>query len=102
VEGKMGLGKTVNWPASSIGQKGNPGVAGFVTQTPGQWAMWNSSMPCRNKMAFASIKNKSGNFIEPSTKSASNAAKVIYLTIRTSLSQTPTPRTGTPYAASPG
>jgi len=73
---KIGVGKTVNWPQGSIGQKGNPGVAGFVTQTPGAVGYVELIYALQNKMPFANIKNKAGNFIEPSTKSASNAAKV--------------------------
>ncbi len=71
---KIGVGKTVNWPQGSIGQKGNPGVAGFVTQTPGAAGYVELIYALQNKMPFASVKNKAGNFIEPSTKSASAAA----------------------------
>ena len=71
---KIGVGKTVNWPQGSIGQKGNPGVAGFVTQTPGAVGYVELIYALQNKMPFATIKNRAGNFIEPSTKSASAAA----------------------------
>ena len=73
---KIGVGKTVNWPQGSIGQKGNPGVAGFVTQTPGAVGYVELIYALQNKMPFAHIKNKAGNFIEPSTKSASAAANI--------------------------
>lgn len=73
---KIGTGKSVNWPAGQIGQKGNPGVAGFVTQTPGAVGYVELLYALQNKMAYGSIKNKSGNFIEPTPKSVSAAAKV--------------------------
>jgi phosphate transport system substrate-binding protein len=71
---KIGVGKTVNWPQGSIGQKGNPGVAGFVTQTPGAVGYVELIYALQNKMPFANVKNKAGTFIEPTTKSASAAA----------------------------
>lgn len=73
---KMGTGKSLNWPEGFIGQKGNPGVAGYIKQTPGAVGYVELLYALQNQMAFASIKNKSGNFIEPTPKSVSNAAKV--------------------------
>jgi phosphate transport system substrate-binding protein len=73
---KIGVGKTVNWPAGQIGQKGNPGVAGFVTQTPGAIGYVELLYALQNKMPFANIKNKAGKFIEPAPKSVSAAANV--------------------------
>lgn len=71
---KIGVGKTVNWPAGQIGQKGNPGVAGFVTQTPGAVGYVELLYALQNKMPFANIKNKAGMFVEPTPKSVSAAA----------------------------
>jgi phosphate transport system substrate-binding protein len=73
---KIGLGKTVNWPQGSIGQKGNPGVAGFVTQTPGAVGYVELLYALQNKMAYGNIKNRAGTFVEPSTKSVSAAANI--------------------------
>ncbi len=73
---KIGTGKSLNWPEGFIGQKGNPGVAGYIKQTPGAVGYVELLYALQNKMPFASIKNKSGNFIEPTPKSVSNAAKV--------------------------
>lgn len=73
---KMGTGKSLNWPEGFIGQKGNPGVAGYIKQTPGAVGYVELLYALQNKMAFASIKNKSGVFIEPTPKTVSNAAKV--------------------------
>jgi len=73
---KMGAGKSLNWPEGFIGQKGNPGVAGYIKQTPGAIGYVELIYALQNQMAFASIKNKAGNFIEPTPKTVSNSAKV--------------------------
>ncbi len=73
---KIGAGKSVNWPAGSIGQKGNPGVAGYVKQTPGAIGYVELLYAIQNKMAYGNIKNKAGKFIEPTLKSVSAAANV--------------------------
>ena len=73
---KMGTGKSLNWPEGFIGQKGNPGVSGYIKQTQGAIGYVELIYALQNNMAFASIKNKSGNFIEPTPKTVSNAAKI--------------------------
>ncbi len=73
---KMGVGKSVNWPAGSIGQKGNPGIAGYVKQTPGAIGYVELLYAIQNKMAYGNVKNKAGKFIEPSLRSVSAAANV--------------------------
>ena len=73
---KIGLGKSVNWPAGSIGQKGNPGVAGYVKQTPGAIGYVELLYATQNKMAYGNVKNKAGKFIEPALKSVTAAADV--------------------------
>ncbi len=73
---KIGVGKSLNWPAGQIGQKGNPGVAGYVKQTPGGIGYVELIYAVQNKMVYGTIKNKSGKFIEPTTTSVSIAANV--------------------------
>lgn len=73
---KIGMGKSLNWPAGQIGQKGNPGVAGYVKQTPGSVGYVELLYALQNKMAFGNIKNKAGTFVEPTPKSVSAAANV--------------------------
>lgn len=73
---KIGFGKSLNWPRGHIGQKGNPGVAGYVKQTLGSIGYVELLYALQNKMAFGNIKNKSGKFIEPTIKSVSAAASV--------------------------
>ncbi len=74
-EWKLGVGKgtSVNWPVG-IGGKGNEGVAGLVKQTPGSIGYVELSYAVKNDLAYASVQNSSGNFIEPSLESTSKAA----------------------------
>ena len=75
-EWKLGTGKgtAVNWPVG-LGGKGNEGVAGLVKQTPGALGYVELSYAVKNNLAYASIQNKSGNFIEPTLDSTSKAAE---------------------------
>lgn len=70
---KVGRGKSLNWPVG-LGGKGNPGVAGLVKQIPGSIGYIELAYAIQNKMPYAEIKNKSGNFINPSIKSVTLAA----------------------------
>ncbi|MCR4421430.1 MAG: phosphate ABC transporter substrate-binding protein PstS [Exilispira sp.] len=72
----LGTGKSLNWNQSTIGQKGNPGVAGFVTQTPGAIGYVELVYAIQNNIKYASVQNSSGNFIEPNLDSVSLAAEV--------------------------
>ncbi len=72
---KVGKGASVNWPVG-LGGKGNEGVAGLVKQTPGAIGYIELAYAIQNKMAFAQIKNKSGNFITPSIASTSAAGNI--------------------------
>ena len=70
---KVGKGTSVNWPVG-LGGKGNEGVAGLVKQTPGAIGYVELSYALKNNLAYAFIKNQSGNFIEPTIESTSKAA----------------------------
>jgi len=78
--GRVGAGKAVNWPAG-LGGKGNDGVAGIVKQTPGGIGYAELAYATKNEISYAALKNKSGQFVEPSVEStiaaeeASAAAK---------------------------
>ena len=74
-EFKVGTDKSLNWPVG-LGAKGNPGVAGLVNQTPGALGYVELIYTIQNNMPAGSIKNKAGNFIEPSLQSGSAAANV--------------------------
>jgi len=70
---KVGAGPSLNWPVG-LGGKGNPGVAGLVKQTPGSFGYVELIYALQNKMPYGTIRNKKGNFINPSIASTSLAA----------------------------
>jgi phosphate transport system substrate-binding protein len=67
---KVGEGKTVQWPTGT-GEKGNAGVAGGVEQTTGAVGYVEQAYALTHNFTVASVKNKSGKFIEPSLASTS-------------------------------
>jgi phosphate transport system substrate-binding protein len=71
---KVGEGKTVQWPVGT-GAKGNAGVAGAVQQTTGAVGYVEQSYALEHNFTYAAVKNKSGNFVEPSLASTSAAAE---------------------------
>ena len=72
---RVGAGKSLNWP-NGLGAKGNPGVAGLIKQVPGSIGYVELIYAVQNKMPYAEVKNKSGNFVKPSITSVSIAADV--------------------------
>ena len=72
---KVGKGKSVNWPVG-LGGKGNPGVAGLITQIPGSVGYVELAYAKENHLPVATLQNKSGRFIKPSLASVSAAANV--------------------------
>lgn len=72
---KVGAGKAVSWPApSSIGGKGNEGVAGLVKNTPGSIGYIELAYLLQNNMPYALLKNKAGHYLYPDIKTVSAAA----------------------------
>jgi phosphate transport system substrate-binding protein len=77
-ESGPGVDKTVKWPTGT-GAKGNDGVAGCVKQTDGAVGYVEQAYALQNDFTTAAVKNKAGNFIEPSleaTSAAGQGAKV--------------------------
>jgi phosphate transport system substrate-binding protein len=72
---KVGVGQALNWPAG-VGGKGNPGVAGLVKQLPGSVGYVELIYALQNSMPYATLKNKSGNFVKASLASTTAAAMV--------------------------
>lgn len=70
---KVGFGTSVNWPVG-LGGKGNQGVAGLIKQTEGAIGYVELAYAVQNKLPFALLKNKAGNFIEANFKTVSEAA----------------------------
>jgi phosphate transport system substrate-binding protein len=68
-------GKEVKWPVG-LGGKGNPGVAAQITQTQGAVGYIELAFAVQNKIAYGSVKNAAGTFIEPTLDSVAAAAKL--------------------------
>jgi phosphate transport system substrate-binding protein len=70
---KVGQGTSVNWPVG-LGGKGNEGVAGIVKQTSGSIGYVELAYAVQNSLPYATLKNKAGNFVEPTFENVSSAA----------------------------
>ncbi len=68
----VGANTAVSWP-SGVGGKGNEGVAGIVKQTPGAVGYVELAYAKQNHLSTAAVRNKAGNFIEPSLASTTAA-----------------------------
>ncbi|MCT4616058.1 MAG: phosphate ABC transporter substrate-binding protein PstS [Marinifilaceae bacterium] len=85
---RVGKGKALKWPVG-IGAKGNPGVAGTISQTEGAIGYIGSEYAFSQGISFASIQNSVGNFIKPSIESVSaSASGVLANDTRVSLTNT--------------
>ncbi len=72
---KVGTDKSVQWPApSSIGGKGNEGVAGLVRQTPGAIGYVELAYLLENKMPYALLRNRAGKYLYPNIATVAAAA----------------------------
>ncbi|HEY6839508.1 MAG TPA: phosphate ABC transporter substrate-binding protein PstS [Geobacteraceae bacterium] len=70
---KVGKGTAVKWPVG-LGGKGNEGVAGQVKTTQNTIGYVELAYAFENKLPYATLKNKSGAFVEPSIKTTTAAA----------------------------
>ncbi|MCK6425417.1 MAG: phosphate ABC transporter substrate-binding protein PstS [Burkholderiaceae bacterium] len=70
---KVGEGTAVNWPAGA-GGKGNEGVAAFVQRLPNSIGYLEYAYVKQNKLAYALMKNRDGNFVPPSDSAFKAAA----------------------------
>ena len=70
----LGAGSVINWPANSRGGSGNAGVSQIIKSTPGAIGYVDYADAKASGLVFASIKNKDGQYVAPSTASASAAA----------------------------
>lgn len=75
-EWKNGPGndKSVQWPTGT-GAKGNDGVAGCVKQTEGSIGYVEQAYALQNDFTTAAVKNKEGQFVEPSLEATSAAGE---------------------------
>lgn len=70
---KVGEGKAVKWPTGQ-GGKGNEGVAAYVRQLHNSIGYVEYAYAKQNKLAWAQLQNKDGNFVQPSQESFAAAA----------------------------
>lgn len=72
---KVGVGKSVEWPAqSSVGGKGNEGVAGSVRQTPGAIGYVELAYVIENKLPAAQLENRAGRWVDCTASTVRAAA----------------------------
>ena len=82
---KFGAGKSVNFPSGQAA-KGNPGVAGVISQTKNSIGYVGSEYAFAQKIPYANIMNQRGELVEPTAESISAAASgVIPADTRTSI-----------------
>ena len=70
---KVGEGTSVQWP-NGIGGKGNEGVAAYVKQLKGAIGYVELAYALQNKMAYASMQNSAGHWVQPNAESFAAAA----------------------------
>ena len=89
---KAGVATQVNWPVG-VGGKGNEGVAGLVTQTPGSIGYVELIYALQNKISYGSVQNTAGEFLRASeqtvTAAAASAAGKIPPDFRVSITNAP-------------
>jgi phosphate transport system substrate-binding protein len=70
---KVGANASVNWPVG-VGGKGNDGVAGLVSQTPGAIGYVELIYALQNKIDFGAVQNAAGEFVKASPDAVTKAA----------------------------
>ncbi len=70
---KVGVATAVNWP-TGVGGKGNEGVSGLVTQTPGSIGYVELIYALQNKISYGSVQNAAGEFVKASVEGVTMAA----------------------------
>jgi len=70
---KVGSGTAVAWP-EGVGGKGNEGVAAYVQRIKGSIGYVEYAYAKQNKMTYAMLRNRDGEFVAPSDKTFQAAA----------------------------
>ena len=70
---KVGVSSSVNWP-TGVGGKGNEGVSGLVTQTPGALGYVELIYAMQNKISYGPVQNAAGEFVKASVEAVTAAA----------------------------
>lgn len=89
---KVGKSTSLNWPVG-VGGKGNEGVAGQVSRTPGAIGYVELIYALQNNISFGDIENQAGAFVHPSiagvSEALANAAKTLPEDLRFSITNAP-------------
>jgi phosphate transport system substrate-binding protein len=65
---RVGKGAAVKWPApSSVGGKGNEGVAANVTRVKGAIGYVEYAYAKKNRIAHVKLQNRDGQYVDPMT-----------------------------------
>jgi phosphate transport system substrate-binding protein len=70
---RVGNANSVNWPAG-VGGKGNEGVSGLVSQTPGSIGYVELIYALQNKISYGSVQNMNGKAVKATVESVTAAA----------------------------
>jgi len=70
----LGSDSTIKWPSSARAGSGNGGVAQIIKSTPGAIGYVDFTDAKASSLSMASVKNKDGSFVAPSSDSASASA----------------------------
>src|SRR5437762_9965721 len=89
----VGVATSVKWPAG-VGGKGNDGVSGLVSQTPGSIGYVELIYALQNKITFGSVQNANGEFVKASVDAVTKAAAAAAIPADFRVSITNAPGTG--------
>jgi phosphate transport system substrate-binding protein len=70
---QVGVGKSVGWPVG-IGGKGNEGISAYVRKVKGSIGYVEYAYALLNRLAYVSLQNKDGEFVQPTIESFQAAA----------------------------
>jgi phosphate transport system substrate-binding protein len=70
---KVGVNSSVNWPVG-VGGKGNDGVSGLVSQTPGALGYVELIFALQNEIPYGSVQNAAGESVKATPDSVTKAA----------------------------
>jgi phosphate transport system substrate-binding protein len=76
----IGAGKSIQWTGGGLGAQGNEGVSSTIKSTPNSIGYVELTYALTTDMDYASLKNKAGNFVEPTLESTQEAAQSAIVT----------------------
>ncbi|MDQ3836191.1 MAG: phosphate ABC transporter substrate-binding protein PstS, partial [Thermoproteota archaeon] len=71
----IGAGKSIQWTGGGLGAQGNEGVSSTIKSTPNSIGYVELTYALTTDMDYASLRNKAGNFVEPTLDSTQAAAQ---------------------------